>query len=373
MNQELKNLQQKYAINLFDWYDFSSKSTGEEKDSLVLVIGDVDDNFIFPLAKRVKHLSVVLETSDMDKVISYLSLPQNVTIYKEFIDSDSREIESKLKGIVFDYVVIPSMTKKISELVGNNLSEIVEFASTNYTNDKGSVLMAFDNKNSFNVIGGAKVDDELISFTYEDINHLQKVSKEKFAFSNLNIYYPLPEYRFPLRIYSDKYLPKLEDENEMTRNLVAIGKFNTYCNSYILVFDAKKIESKENEWNTVYVKYNLNRTKRFALRTSIMEDSAGKKQVIKKAVYKEANKQVRDMVDNVSVINNKNIEIIKPTKYVSEYEAADEKAYAVYPFINGETLTDVIIDRIKKGEKEKEVITEYMYKIIGKFSGIIQS
>ena len=42
MNQELKNLQQKYAINLFDWYDFKSKSTGKESDSLVLVIGDVD-------------------------------------------------------------------------------------------------------------------------------------------------------------------------------------------------------------------------------------------------------------------------------------------------------------------------------------------
>ena len=373
MNQELKNLQQKYAINLFDWYDFKSKSTGKESDSLVLVIGDVDDSFIFPLAKRVKHLSIVLESSDMDKVISYLSLPQNVTIYKEFIDSDSREIESKLKGIVFDYVVIPSMTKKVSELVGTNLSDIVEFTSTNYTDDKGSTLIAFDNKNSFNVIGGAKVDEELLTFTYDDISHLQKVSKEKFAFSNLNLYYPLPEYRFPLRIYCDKYLPKLEDENEMTRNLVAIGKFNMYCNSYILVFDAKKIESKENEWTTVYVKYNLNRTKRFALRTSIMEDTAGKKQVVKKAVYKEANKQVHDMVDNVSVINNKNIEIIKPIKFVDEYESPDEKAYAVYPFINGEMLTDVIIDRIKKGEKEKEVITEYMYKIIGKFSGIIQN
>ena len=151
MNQELKNLQQKYAINLFDWYDFKSKSTGKESDSLVLVIGDVDDNFIFPLAKRVKHLSIVLETSDMDKVVSYLSLPQNVTIYKEFINSDSREIENKLKGIIFDYVIVPSMTKKIAELTSNNLNDAVEFLASNYTNDKGSILMAFDNKNSFNV------------------------------------------------------------------------------------------------------------------------------------------------------------------------------------------------------------------------------
>ena len=373
MNQELKNLQQKYAINLFDWYDFKSKSTREEKDSLVLVIGDVDDSFIFPLASRVKHVSIVLETSDMEKVVSYISLPQNVSIYKELIDGDTALLESKLKGIKFDYVLVPSLTKKIVDLVNNNLIDIVEFLSSNYTDDKGSILMAFDNKNSFNVIGGSKIDDELLTFTYEDILKLKNAAKEKYAYSNLSIYYPLPEYKFPLRIYSDKYLPKLDDENEMTRNLVAIDKFSVYCNSYILVFDAKKIETKEDEFETIYVKYNLNRTKRFALRTSIMENGSGKRQVVKKAVYKEANRQVSDMVDNVDVIKNKNIEIIKPLQYVNENETSDGKAYAVYPFIEGEMLTDVILDRIKNGEKEKEVVTEYMYKIIGKFSGIIQN
>ena len=105
MNQELKNLQQKYAINLFDWYDFKSKSTGKESDSLVLVIGDVDDNFIFPLASRVKHVSIVLETSDMEKVVSYISLPQNVSIYKELINGDIALLASKFKGITFDYVL----------------------------------------------------------------------------------------------------------------------------------------------------------------------------------------------------------------------------------------------------------------------------
>lgn len=373
MNQELKNLQQKYAVNLFDWYDFKSKFTGNEKDSRVLVIGDVDDNFIFPLAKRVRHLSIVLETSDMEKVVSYLSLPQNVSVYKELIDDDIRGLGGRLNGIVFDYVVVPSMTKKIATLTGDNLSDTIEFLSQTYTDDTGSVLIAFDNKNSFNVIAGSKIDDETISFSHADIESFKKRSNEKYAYSNVNIYYPLPEYKFPLRIYSDKYLPKLEDESVMTRNLVSIGKFSDYCSSYILIFDAKKVSTNENEFETIYVKYNLNRTKRFALRTSILEDTAGKKIVVKKAVYVEANKQVRDMVENVNVIKNHNIEILKPTKYVSENETSDDKSYAVYPFINGEMLTEVILDRVKKGEKEKEVIAEYMYKIIGKFSGIIQN
>ena len=159
----------------------------------------------------------------------------------------------------------------------------------------------------------------------------------------------------------------------MTRNLVKLGRFSEYCSSYILIFDAKKQEESKESFETLYVKYNLNRTKRFALRTSILESKGGKKIVIKKAVYPESNGQVKDMVENISVIDNKMIEILKPEKYVSEYESNDGKAYAIYPFIEGEMLTDIILNRIKKGENAKEVITEYMFKIIGKFNGLIEN
>ena len=373
MNQELKNLQLKYAINLFDWYDFKSKKTGNEKDSKVLVLGDVDDNLIFPISKRVGDLHVVLESKDMDKVVSYLSLPSNVTIHRELIDDDIRALGGELSDIVFDYILIPSVTKKLSAFMGDKLNEIIKYLASNFTDDKGTIIMAFDNKNSFSVIGGSKLDEEEIAFTNEEIKKFEKKVKDQFAFSETKIYYPMPEYKFPLRIYCDKYLPKLDDETDMTRNLVKLGRFSEYCSSYILIFDAKKQEESKESFETLYVKYNLNRTKRFALRTSILESKGGKKIVIKKAVYPESNGQVKDMVENISVIDNKMIEILKPEKYVSEYESNDGKAYAIYPFIEGEMLTDIILNRIKKGENAKEVITEYMFKIIGKFNGLIEN
>ena len=73
----------------------------------------------------------------MEKVVSYLSLPSNVSIYKELVDDDVRSLGDKLGGIVFDYVLIPSLTKKIGTLAGNTLTDIIEFLSTNYTDDKG--------------------------------------------------------------------------------------------------------------------------------------------------------------------------------------------------------------------------------------------
>ena len=100
MNQDLKNLQQKYAINLFDWVDFDCKGDAKNANSKVLVLGDVDDNFIFPMASKVSHLSIVLETGEMEKLVSYLSLPSNVSVYKELVDDDVRSLGDKLGGIV---------------------------------------------------------------------------------------------------------------------------------------------------------------------------------------------------------------------------------------------------------------------------------
>ena len=371
MNQELKNLQQKYAINLFDWVDFGE--CVKNVSPKVLVIGDVDDHFIFPMSGRVGNLTVVLETSEAEKLVSFLSLPQNVSICNDFIDDDLRQLGSKLDKNAYDYILIPSLTKKIGTFVGKDLKEILTFLVSNYLSENGKILLAFDNKVSFNIISGAKVDDELMTFGLNDINDLMKEIKKEYSESNVEIYYPMPEYRFPLRIYCDRYLPKLEDENELTRNLVSIGKFSEYCNSYVLFFDLNKDKKSDDKYETIYVKYNMNRTKKFALRTSIVENKDKKRKIVKKAVYKEANGQVKQMVENVDLIKNKSIEMLKPLKYVDGYEAEDGKAYAEYEFINGKILTEVILDRIANGENEKEVITEYMYKIIGKFSGLLQN
>ncbi len=373
MDQKLKNLQQKYAINLFDWINFES-----ENDPKVLVIGDVDENFIFPISSRVKHLSIVLETKEMVDVVNYLSLPQNVSVYKDLTDEEKdtdvkiASLDKKFSSISFDYVLIPSMSSVVQKFIGGSLDDIVNILIDKYTDGKGKAFIAFDNKYSFDTIGGVKVDDDIVTFSYDDIDSFKEKYLKRHKKANINIYYPMPEYRFPLRIYSDKYLPKLEDESAMTRNLIALGKFQNYCPSYILSIDASAKKSKD-VYETIYVKYNVNRTKEYALTTRIEENEESKRQVVKKAVYKEANTQVDTMVSNADIITSKTLEVLKPKAYVRAEESKDGKAYAIYPYINGEMLTDVIFDRIKNGENEKEVITEYMFKLIGKFSGIIQN
>lgn len=363
MNQELKNLQQKYCINLFEWYDFP-------KDSKVLVFGDVDDNFIFPIAKRVGELHIVIHSKDAERLITYLSLPANVKLYTDYVEEEFGEempidksvIENKLRNIVFDYVLVPSFTEKVSKSLGNDLNSALHYACDTFTKGNGTIIVPFDNKNGFNVIAGYKLEEKVLSFGKDDIDKIE---------GNVKLYYPMPEYKFPLRIYSDNYLPRIDDENDMTRNLVRRGVFNRYCNSYIVIFSEK--ESTITSDSTIFVKYNINRAKRFAIRTSIVEDKEKKKSVIKKAAYKEANDHVKEMVKNADIIKNPNVKMLKASKYVDEKEAKDNLSYAVYPYLEGEAYTDIILKRIANGEKEKEVLFEGMLKLIGKYNGIIEN
>ena len=71
----------------------------------------------------------------------------------------------------------------------------------------------------------------------------------------------VPDANAPFRLMNAqtvaKYLPKLDDETDMTRNLVKLGRFSEYCSSYILIFDAKKQEESKESFETLYVKYKI--------------------------------------------------------------------------------------------------------------------
>ena len=369
MNAELKILQNKYSINLFDWFTFDT-DTHKESESSILILGDVEDTFVLPLAKRVKNVVAILESEDCSRIYDYINIPSNVKILGALIKEGKAKINEKLKKQVFDYVLIPEISDDICKILSSDLKELIDIVIMKFTGGKGKVLLAFDNSESLNVIGGEKLEQGIGAYSYKNIKETKKGLLEKYKNLSLKVYFPMPEYKFPLRIYSEDYLPKLEDEDKMTRNLVERNLFNEYAPSYIVVFESDKVNRDE---NTIYVKYNLNRTKKFALRTSIVATKKGVKKVIKKAQYEEANDHVKEMLNSSNIIHNKNIEILKPLSFVDEKDTKDNLSYITYPFIDGEMLTDVIIKEIKDKKNQKEIINKYMNMLIGKESGLIEN
>lgn len=375
MNSELKFLQDKYAINLFSWYNFKSLETELEEDSSILIIGDCDENLVTPISERVKSVDLFVSTEKCKKELLYQVLSKNVKLLNQYVNGEKfseydEEVEKENNSLIkklkekYDYIIIPSLTKDIlSSFSCSNIKEFLVKVSKKFS---GVLLVAFDNSLSIDVILGEKIDDELVAFSYEDILSGVKDIKEEYKDSSYKIYYPIPEYKFPISLYSDKYLPALDDEEQKMKNLIKIGKFKEYTTSYMLIFSLNdKVDT-----DVIYVKYNIDRLKKYELSTMIKEKN-NKRTVIKKALNKEANEHVENLCSRVNLIENKNIVMSKPIKVVRGSESKDGKSYVEFDYIAGVSLSKYIIDEIKKGEDDIKIIKKYMDLLIGKNSGLI--
>ena len=369
MNQELNILKHKYSINLFEWYHFLNKKTDEEKDATILILGDCDENLIISLSKRVKQIDIMFETKEYRENIEYIEIDKNINIYNRYVDGTKIENYNKnLKETIskYDFVIIPSLTKKIIEQSKETkLSKFIEHIIEKWT-DNGEVIIAFDNSLSIDLIMGEKIDDNLEYFSYTDIKEAEKYLKGKYEKSNIKIFFPMPENSFPIRIYSEKYLPSLDDEDQKVRNLITINKFVEYTSSYLLYF------SKENKINTdlIYIKYNIDRLKKYALSTCIEEKN--KKRIVKKiALNEEANEHVKNLCEKIDLIDNKNIIMLRPIEKGYIKNLQEKRAYVAFEYIEGEILSKYIIEKIKSGEEDIKIIKKYMDLLIGKAAGLI--
>ncbi|MGI6010590.1 MAG: SAM-dependent methyltransferase [Ruminococcus sp.] len=110
-------------------------------------------------------------------------------------------------------------------------------------------------------------------------------------------YYPYPDYKFPMTIYSDRHLPsagelnmnmcnydrerlQVFDETKVFDTLVESQLFPQFSNSFLVVLTAPGGE-KESREETIYIKYSNERSIPLAIRTDIVEKAAGQRWVRK--------------------------------------------------------------------------------------------
>lgn len=129
----------------------------------------------------------------------------------------------------------------------------------------GKIVIAIENKYGLKYWAGCKEDHTGVYFSgiegYVGVDTVRTFSKkeltdiaERAGFSKKTYYYPYPDYKLPVSIYSDEYLPKpgelnnnfrnfdhdrmvLFDESRVFHNLILDGMFEQYSNSYLLVLE----------------------------------------------------------------------------------------------------------------------------------------
>jgi SAM-dependent methyltransferase len=199
--------------NLFEWVEF-------EPDARILQIGSDYGSFTGILAERVKEV-VVLDPRDENLEVNRIrhGERENVIyvrgdlrdqvqwkVYKPKLEADAKEIMCQ----PFDYIVLGGflMECKKEEAIGL-LREAAD-----YLKPGGVMLAAVENETGVRYWMGAPKQEN--SYLEPEFRSLFEELKKTWG-GNFTMYYPVPDYRYPVAVYSDHYLPETGDVTNISK------------------------------------------------------------------------------------------------------------------------------------------------------------
>ena len=199
--------------NLFEWVEF-------EPDARILQIGSDYGSFTGILAARAKEV-VVLDPRDENLEVNRLrhGARENVIyvrgdlrdqvqwkVYKPKLEADAKEIMCQ----PFDYIILGGflMECKKEEAIGL-LREAAD-----YLKPGGVMLAAVENETGVRYWMGAPKQEN--SYLEPEFRSLFEELKKTWG-GNFTMYYPVPDYRYPVAVYSDHYLPETGDVTNISK------------------------------------------------------------------------------------------------------------------------------------------------------------
>lgn len=237
--------------NLLDWYDF-------DKNATLLEIGGGCGAFSGMFAQKLKEVKVV-ELSKRRAEIIYNRHKNYENL--EIIAGNLNDIAFEEK---FDYVTLIGVLEYAGKFTEGNtpFKTFLENAKS-YLKPNGKLLIAIENKFGLKYWGGAREDHTGRYFDsiedYPNDKGIQTFGKKELeelilstGFRCLDFYYPMPDYKLPKIIYSDDYLPKMDDlfdiyspnfdqdrcvlfnEREAFKNIIKNEQFSFFANSFLV-------------------------------------------------------------------------------------------------------------------------------------------
>lgn len=330
--------------NLLEWLDFSGKEQ-------VLEIGSGYGAFTGLLAERCAHVTVWDERDE--------NLAVNRQRNEKFHNISWKEGEG-----TFDCAVIHAETA-----ARFGLGEILEGMKSRLTED-ARLIFACENPLGVRFLSGAEHDGDAAQFTGTELERLFAEN----GWSSLDFYYPVPDYRLPLSLYSDRYLPAKgeisgnapacdkprfawNNEGELWDRLIEEGDFARFADSFLVV-----ASKKENHPATVFAKYNRGRKPEFQIRTSIVQEKESRR-VEKMALRPEGKAHIASFRKKYEQLSKlyKRVNVLEP-------EFSQDGNTVRFPFLTGITLAERLGQEIRNEKapvKEINQALEALFDVNG--------
>ena len=347
--------------NILSWLPF----TGEEK---VLEVGAGCGAVTGALCRKAKEVTSIDLSMKRSMINAYRHRDQeNLKI----LVGNFQEIEQNLTE-KYDYITLIGVFE-YGEAYIQSEDPYVDFLKiiSRHLKPDGKIVLAIENRLGLKYWAGCTEDHFGTLFEgiegYPRTKGVKTFTKKEFGKILKNAgdlkaswYYPFPDYKFPMTVYSDKHLPakgelnrtecnfdrfrlQLFQESPVYDTLLDNDLYSQFANSFLLLIGREQPEMK-----TVYAKFSNERDRRFDIRTEITNTEFGKKTVRKYPETAEATGHINDLDRIYKGLS----ELYKDTG-ISVNRCKAEKDYAEFEFLEGITLEEKLDTLLEKGETEQ--------------------
>ena len=270
-----------------------------------------------------------------------------------------------------------------------NVGKEVIKAFSGYLKESGRLVLAAENAYGLKYLAGVK---EIGSKEYfgalEDLEGSVGYTREELVqgladagLAEQRFYYPFPDHRFAMSIYSDGYLPKrgelidqvgnfdeerlvLFDEAKAADALIARGKFAEFSSSFLVVAGKEEACPVVNGYGEeiLFVKFSNDRGALRNIRTFITESKDGVRRLIKAADTEAAAAQIA----NLQVTAGRLEELYAGSRFaVNACRMRQDAAEAEFTYLQGRTMEEILDQMLAEGkdEKAREVMLEVLAEI----------
>lgn len=358
--------------NILDWYNFNPEGT-------LLEIGSGCGAVTGLFCKKVRHVTAI-ELSKRRSMVNVTRNEQYDNLTIMLGNFEDIQIQEK-----FDYVTLIGVFEySICYINSDNPFMDMLKRAKSFLKPGGKLFIAIENKYGLKYFAGATEDHSGRNFdgleNYVAVDRVRTFSKgtlEKMlqdaGFTKNQWYYPMPDYKLPEEIYSDKKLPvhgsirgtcaaydrdryELMDENLCYDSVCEDGMFPQFANSFLIISEeGERTEEKQPEVS--YAKYNRERVPKYRTSLRILTGADGTKWVEKAALSKEAEAYVASFAENRKLIENMNDKIV-PVEVLKQ-----EPGRICLEYVEGESLAEQIEKFLGRPEQLNKAVKEALEQI----------
>ena len=278
---------------------------------------------------------------------------EDLSSAERLVSALNREPELKT---LFDYIVLDGMPdfrgKALADWAKEHLSEA------------GTLFLAADNAYGIRAFSGVETEEGALS--------PEQLEAMLGGDGNIQRYYAEPMGALPDLIYSERRLPR---EGELSRVIPAYGfpaclavdpgeKYDAVCRDGLFPRFADSFlylwSRNQGAPTPVFVKYNRNRRPCYQLKTVIRETEDGY-QVEKEALKEEGRDHIQAFRTRFDILCGEQSGI----RYAAPVLSPDGRKVS-FPWIEGRTLTELILEEIRNGREVREVLEEGIQRLVGR-------